>query len=45
MLKYKVAYHDLGAEGYEAQQRECEVAYLKRRAAKLGFDLTAKEAV
>jgi transposase len=43
LLKYKNAYHDLGAEGYEAQQRERELAALKRRAAKLGFDLTAKE--
>jgi hypothetical protein len=44
LLKYKTAYHDLGADGYETQQRERELAALKRRAAKLGFDLTAKEA-
>jgi hypothetical protein len=43
MLKHKVAYKDLGADGYETQQREREVAALKRRAAKLGFDLTTKE--
>ena len=44
LLKYKAAYHDLGADGYETQQREHELAALKRRAAKLGFDLTTKEA-
>jgi transposase len=44
LLKYKTAYHDLGADGYETQQRERELAALKRRAAKLGFDLTVKEA-
>lgn len=43
MLKHKVPYQDLGAEGYETQQRQRELASLKRRAAKLGFDLTAKE--
>jgi transposase len=43
MLKYKVPYEDIGAEGYETQQRERELAYLKRKAAKLGFDLTLKE--
>jgi transposase len=44
LLKYKTAYHDLGAQNYEKQQRERELAALKRRAAKLGFDLTAREA-
>ena len=43
MLKYKVAYQDLDAEEYEAQQREREVAALKRRAAKLGLELMPKE--
>ncbi len=43
MLKYKVPYEDIGAQGYEAQQRERELAYLKRKAAKLGFDLMPKE--
>lgn len=43
MLKHKVAYQDLGAERYEAQHQQRELASLKRRAAKLGFDLTAKE--
>lgn len=43
MLKYKVAYQDLGAEAYEAQRQQRELSSLKRLAAKLGFDLTAKE--
>lgn len=42
MLKHKVAYQDMGAETYETQQRERELVYLKRKAAQLGFDLTAK---
>jgi transposase len=44
MLKYKVPYQDIGATEYESQQRERELVALKRRAAKLGFDLTAREA-
>lgn len=44
MLKYKVPFEDIGAEGYETQQRERELVYLQRKAAKLGFDLTPKEA-
>jgi hypothetical protein len=43
MLKYKVPYQDIGAEGYETQQRERELIYLQRKAAKLGFDLTPKD--
>ena len=43
MLKHKVAYQDLGAEAYEAQRQQRELTSLKRRAAKLGFDLTAKQ--
>jgi transposase len=42
MLKYKVPFEDMGAEGYETQQRERELVYLKRKAAKLGFDLSPK---
>lgn len=37
MLKFKTAYRELDAGTYEAQQREREVATLKRKAAKLGF--------
>ena len=29
----------MGAEAYEQKQKEREVAYLKKKAAKLGFDL------
>lgn len=43
ILKYKVPYQDIGAEGYERQQRERDLTYLKRKAAKLGFDLTPKD--
>ena len=39
MLKNRVQYHDIGAEAYEQKQKEREVAYLKKKAAKLGFDL------
>jgi len=44
MLKHRVAYHDIGAQGYETQQRERELTYLQRKAAKLGFELTPKQA-
>lgn len=44
MLKYKVPFEDIGAEGYETQQRQRELIALQRKAAKLGFDLTPKEA-
>jgi len=43
MLKYKVPFEDIGAEGYETQQRERELTHLQRKAAKLGFDLTPKD--
>jgi hypothetical protein len=43
MLKYKVPFADIGAQGYETQQRERELTYLQRKAAKLGFDLTPKD--
>ena len=43
MLKYKVPYQDIGAAAYEFQQRERELAYLKRKAAKFGFNLTLRE--
>ena len=44
LLKYKTAYDDLGAERYEQQFREREVAHLRQKAAKLGFALTATDA-
>jgi transposase len=40
MLKDKVAYHDLGAAAYQQKQKDRELAYLKRKAAQLGFALT-----
>lgn len=39
LLKNRVQYHDIGAAAYEQKQKEREVAYLKKKAAKLGFDL------
>jgi transposase len=42
MLKHHVAYQAVDAKTYATQQRERELAYLKRKAAQLGFDLTAK---
>ena len=40
MLKNRVQYVDMGAEAYEQKQREREIAYLKKKAAKLGFDIS-----
>ena len=40
MLEHRVAYHDIGAAGYESRQRERALAHLQRMTAKLGFDLT-----
>jgi hypothetical protein len=39
MLQHRVQYHDLGAVAYEQKQQERELAYLKKKAAKLGFTL------
>lgn len=39
MLTSRTPYQDVGAETYEAKYREQELNYLKRKAAKLGFDL------
>jgi hypothetical protein len=44
LLKYQTAYHDIGAETYDQQFREREVAHLRQKAAKLGFALTATDA-
>jgi transposase len=43
MLKHRVQYHDIGAQAYEAQHRERQLVYLKRKAAKLGYQLAPKE--
>lgn len=45
MLKHRVSYVDIGATAYEQKQQEREFAYLKKKAAKLGFTLTPHEAV
>ena len=42
LLKNKIAYHDIGAEAYDQQQKERDLAYLKRKAAKLGYTLTSQ---
>ena len=39
MLKNRVQYVDIGAEGYDQKQRERELIYLQRKAAKLGYIL------
>ena len=41
LLKDKTAYHDIGAERYEQQFQERELAHLRQKAAKLGYTLTA----
>lgn len=43
LLKYRDQYRELGAETYEQQQREREVNYLRKKAAKLGFTLAVPE--
>lgn len=40
LLKNCVQYEDIGAEAYEVKQREREIAYLKKKAARLGFDIS-----
>ena len=41
MLKYHIQYEDIGAEAFGRIQRERDVAILSKKAAKLGFTLTA----
>jgi transposase len=43
MLQHHVQYHDMGAVAYEQKQQERELAYLKKKAAQLGFTLTPHE--
>jgi hypothetical protein len=45
MLTNHSPYQDVGAATYEAQYREQELNYLKRKAAKLGFDLMPQDPV
>jgi transposase len=41
LLKHRTQFVELGADVYEQQQREREVAALRKKATKLGFTLTA----
>jgi transposase len=45
LLKHRVQYADIGADGYEQQQRERDLAVLRKKAAKLGFTLNAVQPV
>jgi transposase len=40
LLKYHVPFKELGAASYELKQRERELAYLRKKAAHLGFTLS-----
>ena len=42
MLRYRVQYEDIGANGFEQKQREREVVALYKKAAKLGFTLLSE---
>lgn len=43
MLTNRIPYRDVGATAYEAKYRQQELTYLKRKAAKLGFDLLPQD--
>ncbi len=45
MLRYGTRFKEAGQEYYEQQYRERVLRTLKQKAASLGFDLVAKEAV
>lgn len=45
MLKYRVQYEDIGAEAFGCIQRKCDLAILRKKAAKLGFTLIQPESV
>lgn len=44
MLKYHVQYADIGADGYEQQQRERDIEALRKKATKLGFTIVDRHA-
>ena len=44
MLKNKAEYKDIGAVAYEQKQKDRELIYLRRKAAKLGFTLAPNDA-
>ena len=39
MLKYKVEYETINIEEYEVKYKEQQIKYMKKKAAKLGFQL------
>ena len=39
MLKYKVKYETIDVEEYEVKYKEQQIKYMKKKAAKLGFQL------
>ena len=39
MLKYQVEYETISVEEYEAKYKEQQIKYMKKKAAKLGFEL------
>jgi hypothetical protein len=39
MLKYQVEYEKINVEDYEKKYKEQQIKYLKKKAAKLGFQL------
>ena len=43
LLKRHMQYVDMGADSYDQQQREREVAVLRKKAARLGLTLTTPE--
>lgn len=45
LVKYQVAYEDMGAEEFARKQQERDVQALRKRAAKLGFTLVAPEVI
>jgi hypothetical protein len=40
MLKYQVEYEPLSVNEYEKKYKEQQIKYMKKKAAKLGFQLT-----
>jgi transposase len=44
LLKYKTPYQDSRAEAYEQKAKERDLAHLRKKAAKLGYTLTAADA-
>ena len=45
LLKDKTPYQDSGADAYEQKAKERDLAHLRKKAAKLGYTLTATDSV